>query len=287
MFGVGYLLWSQAFLMLSSHFLRLSMMDLSFIAPGLVVLPLQARLLALPPPTSITLLAIGPNNPFLAFFFPPVVLYFWILLCWTKKFVILVFTIFISFTAISRHVAFTARPQGPVDLPPLADFTDFLTEFGVFTDFLTEFFFLFFLCFRALFPPFLPFCFVFLFLLFNSLPFLYLFCNFRFPFLSLAGFSGFTGLAGLLFPFLSVAGFPGLRFPLRFFPFFFFFFGSASLCTLSTFKYSPSSSSSNSLVLVSSSFAERTRVTRPRRMKRSTLFIFARWSAKFLMLLML
>merc|ERR1719209_267737 len=68
MFGVGYLLWSQAFLMLSSHFLRLSMMDLSFIAPGLVVLPLQARLLALPPPTSITLLAIGPNNPFLAFF---------------------------------------------------------------------------------------------------------------------------------------------------------------------------------------------------------------------------
>merc|ERR1719209_485426 len=187
MFGVGYLLWSQAFLMLSSHFLRLSMMDLSFIAPGLVVLPLQARLLALPPPTSITLLAIGPNNPFLAFFFPPVVLYFWILLCWTKKFVILVFTIFISFTAISRHVAFTARPQGPVDLLPLEDFTDFLTEF----------FFLFFLCFRALFPPFLPFCLVFLFLLFNSLPFLYLFCNFLLPFLSLAGF---------LFPFLSLAG---------------------------------------------------------------------------------
>merc|ERR1719209_1702004 len=274
MFGVGYLLWSQAFLMLSSHFLRLSMMDLSFIAPGLVVLPLQARLLALPPPTSITLLAIGPNNPFLAFFFPPVVLYFWILLCWTKKFVILVFTIFISFTAISRHVAFTARPQGPVDLLPLEDFTDFLTEFGVFTDFLTEFFFLFFLCFRALFPPFLPFCFVFLFLLFKSLPFLYLFCNFLFPFLPSAGFPGFAGLAGL-------------RFPLRFFPFFFFFFGSASLCTLSTFKYSPSSSSSNSLVLVSSSFAESTRVTRPRRMKRSTLFIFARWSAKFLMLLML
>merc|ERR1712123_29746 len=109
MFGSGYALGSQAALIFNSHFWREEMMDLSFVAPGLVLFPLQDRSEALPPPTSITLLAIGPKSPFLAVFLFPVLLYLLILFCCTKKFVILLFTIFISFTAVSRQVEFTVR----------------------------------------------------------------------------------------------------------------------------------------------------------------------------------
>merc|ERR1712128_140838 len=170
MFGSGYALGSQAALIFTSHFWREEMMDLSFVAPGLVLFPLQDRSEALPPPTSITLLAIGPKSPFLAVFLFPVLLYLLILFCCTKKFVILLFTIFISFTAVSRQVEFTVREHNDLSSPSLLDkiFCPFLAPFP-FT------FFPFLAPFPFTFPPFFIFhfrCFFFSFLLF-LFPFLW------------------------------------------------------------------------------------------------------------------
>merc|ERR1739838_529844 len=150
MFGSGYALGSQAALIFTSHFWREEMMDLSFVAPGLVLFPLQDRSEALPPPTSITLLAIGPKSPFLAVFLFPVLLYLLILFCCTKKFVILLFTIFISFTAVSRQVEFTVREHNDLSSPSLLAkiFCPFLAPFSFtsFPFFLFLFTFPLFLC---------------------------------------------------------------------------------------------------------------------------------------------
>merc|ERR1719318_291215 len=108
MFGSGYAVGSQAVLISASHFWREAMIDFSLAAPAFVLFPLHDRSEALPPPTSITLLAIGPKSPFLPDFFPPVLLYLVILFCCTRKFVTLLFTIFISLTAVSKQVEFTA-----------------------------------------------------------------------------------------------------------------------------------------------------------------------------------
>merc|ERR1711892_1150267 len=107
-FGSGYAVGSQAVLIFSSQVWREEMMDLSLVAPTFVLFPLHDRSEALPPPTSITLLAIGPNRPFLPDFLPPVPLYLDILFCCIKKLVTLELTIFNSFTAVSRQVEFTA-----------------------------------------------------------------------------------------------------------------------------------------------------------------------------------
>merc|ERR1712123_565929 len=157
MFGSGYALGSQAALIFTSHFWREEMMDLSFVAPGLVLFPLQDRSEALPPPTSVTLLAIGPKSPFLAVFLFPVLLYLLILFCCTKKFVILLFTIFISFTAVSRQVEFTVREHNDLSSPSLLAkiFCPFLAPFP-FTSFP---FFIFLLDFPCFFFAFLLFLF--------------------------------------------------------------------------------------------------------------------------------
>merc|ERR1711942_336761 len=191
------------------------MMDFSFVAPGFVLFPLQDKSEAFPPPTSMTLLAIGPNSPFLADFLSPVELNLLILFCCTKKFVILCCTIFKSFTAVSKQVEFTALEQASLPLPPCCTEPDF---FG-FLPLLVCFLFVF-LCFLA-----------FLFFCPNLPPF------FAFPLVFLAPFFAF--LRPIFFPFLPVF--------LDFLPLpFLFFFGSASLFTLDSSRLSSSSSWSSS-----------------------------------------
>merc|ERR1711942_127795 len=184
------------------------MMDFSFVARGFVLFPLQDKSEAFPPPTSMTLLAIGPNSPFLADFLPPVELNLLILFCCTKKFVILCCTIFKSFTAVSKQVEFTALEQASLPLPPCCTEPDFLGFLPLLVCFLFVF-----LCF----PAFLFFC-------PNFLAFL-------------PPFSAF--LRPIFFPFLPVF--------LDFLPLpFLFFFGSASLFTLDSSRLSSSSSWSSS-----------------------------------------
>merc|ERR1711942_342886 len=132
------------------------MMDFSFVAPGFVLFPLQDKSEAFPPPTSMTLLAIGPNSPFLADFLSPVELNLLILFCCTKKFVILCCTIFKSFTAVSKQVEFTALEHASLPLPPCCtepDFLGFLPPFFAFPLFFLAPFFAFL---RPIFFPFLP-----------------------------------------------------------------------------------------------------------------------------------
>merc|ERR1712128_345338 len=116
-FGSGYAVGSQAVLIFSSQVWREEMMDLSLVAPTFVLFPLHDRSEALPPPTSITLLAIGPNRPFLPDFLPPVLLYLDILFCCIKKLVTLELTIFNSFTAVSRQVEFTVLEHAILSSP--------------------------------------------------------------------------------------------------------------------------------------------------------------------------
>merc|ERR1711971_302775 len=169
MFGSGYAVGSQAALILSSHFWREAMIDFSFVAPAFVLFPLHDKSEALPPPTSITLLAIGPKSPFLPDFLPPVLLYLLILFCCIRKLLILVLTRFISFVAVSKQLEFTAL-EHPVDtdLPLFPFFFPLL----VFLPFPFFFPLLAFLPFPVFFPfmAFLPFPVFFPFLAFLPFP---------------------------------------------------------------------------------------------------------------------
>merc|ERR1719318_960829 len=234
MFGSGYAVGSQAVLISASHFWREAIIDFSLVAPGLVLFPLHDKSEALPPPTSITLLAIGPKSPFLPDFFPPVLLYLVILFCCTKKLVILVLTRLSSFTAKSKQVEFTAL-EHPTDLPlsspALLPFLVFLVPFLAF--FLPFPFFFPFLAFFLAFPFFFPFLAFFL----------------AFPFFFL-----FPALLSCLF---------SICFP-----------GPASLSILETSRlFSVSFTSSSSSVWLLSAVAETTTANRLKRAKISILFM--------------
>merc|ERR1719318_2167041 len=246
MFGSGYAVGSQAVLISASHFWREAIIDFSLVAPAFVLFPLHDKSEALPPPTSITLLAIGPKSPFLPDFFPPVLLYLVILFCCTKKLVILVLTRLSSFTAKSKQVEFTAL-EHPTDLPVCSPA---LLPFPVFFPFLA-----FFLAFPFFFP-FLAFFFPF--------PLLFLLLAFFFPFpllfLLLAFFLPFPFL--FLFPALLSCSF------LICFP------GSASLSILETSRlFSVSFTSSSSSVWPLSAVAETTTANRLKRANISILFM--------------
>merc|ERR1711892_1009735 len=186
-FGSGYAVGSQAVLIFSSQVWREEMMDLSLVAPTFVLFPPHDRSEALPPPTSITLLAIGPNRPFLPDFLPPVLLYLDILFCCIKKLVTLELTIFNSFTAVSRQVEFTALEHAVLFSPAGWILPLFLWVLA------------FVFCFVLGFFAFLPFFFGLLLLLFRFLPLLFcplLLFAFLFPCLFL-----FLFLVLLIFPF--------------------------------------------------------------------------------------
>merc|ERR1719341_2501466 len=178
MFGSGYDVGSQAALIFSSHFWREAMIDFNLVAPTFVLFPLQDKSEALPPPTSMTLLAMGPKSPFLPDFFPPVLLYLLILFCCIKKLVILLFTIFISFTAVSKQVEFTALEHP--DLSIFCVLTDFCFRPLLF--FLPVFLFLpLFLCLLALFVGFFALFLCFLAILFCFFPSLFFLPAVLFP----------------------------------------------------------------------------------------------------------
>merc|ERR1711892_228174 len=239
-FGSGYAVGSQAVLIFSSQVWREEMMDLSLVAPTFVLFPLHDRSEALPPPTSITLLAIGPNRPFLPDFLPPVLLYLDILFCCIKKLVTLELTIFNSFTAVSRQVEFTALEHAVLFSP----------AGWILPLFLWVLVFVF--CFVLGFFAFLPFFFAFLF----PCLFLFLFLVlliFPFPLLVLLPFLlpfAFPFPHSLLFFFPPDFPLPVLfffAFPFPFFSFIpFFFSGSASLSVLEISRLSSSSSVNSS-----------------------------------------